>query len=156
MDALLYDRNRKPRDEGVGDLPMFMAPPAPPSNGIATSDEAARSLTAEQLNDGHRRVANAVWLYQATGITDENIQRVAGLTGNAERPRRGELVAARWVEARRLDGTPLRTARQVEAAGKDVQTEPTKAKRPAILWFPGEALVRRMEAKANRNRVEAA
>lgn len=86
-------------------LPVYEEPPTlglwpvtPPSNGTDTSDAAAASLTLEQINDGHRRVLNALWRHRERGLTDEEIQHLGGLNPSTERPRRGELVEAGMVE----------------------------------------------------------
>jgi hypothetical protein len=129
-------------------MPLSMWPTTPPTNGVRTSDEAAASLTPDVLNDQQRTVLRAIWRARYAGIHDEGIQAVTGLSGNAERPRRGELLEAGWIEARRQsDGSPLTSKAELEAAGKDVQASATRANRNAVVWFPSGRCVRAVEAK---------
>lgn len=89
----LFDRNDRPTAE-------------------ACRRDALAALPPRQVNDGHRRVLEAL----ADGpLTDEEIVAATGLSPNAERPRRGELVES---------------GRVVDTG----QTRATKSGRKATLW----------------------
>lgn len=96
-------------------VPLSMFPTTPPSNGTATSQAAADSLSEQALTEQQRKVLGALWKARPGGLTDEEIQRITGMNPSSERPRRGELAMADWIED---SGT----------------TRPTESGRSAVVW----------------------
>lgn len=84
-------------DWGRSSMPLFDRPdietlPDPPHNGTATSRAAAGRIRPAQ-REQHARIVAALRTWP-DGLTDQQIQDATGLDPSAERPRRGELVAA--------------------------------------------------------------
>lgn len=137
-------REPEPAPTCTETLALFDWPTTPPTNGTATSQAAADSLSAEVLSDQQRTILRAMWsTFRDCGATDEMIQQTTGLSGNAERPRRGELVEAGWLETRTNDyGQP--------------ETHPTASGRQAVVWFLSDKAVRAVEAWRERKKGRAA
>ncbi len=128
VDPILFPDRKRPADAGFSDTPLFMAPTTPPSNGTATSDEAAHSLSEETLNEQHRAILNALWRHRDHGLTDEELQDATGINPSSERPRRGELVEGGLVVVTAL-------------------TRRTKSGRNANVWRLTERAVRMADAR---------
>src|SRR6185369_9985628 len=79
-----------------GDL-FDRVPAAPYQATSDTSRAAAASITRRQLGRECRAVLEAIAHQEHGGLTDEQIGEVTGLAGNSVRPRRGELVARKYV-----------------------------------------------------------
>lgn len=110
-------------------IPLALFPTTPPSNGTPTSQAAADSLTEATLNEQQRAVLNALWRYRVNiGLTDEEVCKLTGLNPNAERPRRGELVAGGWVE-------------------DSGETRMVRSGRKATIWRVTEKTLRAAEAR---------
>lgn len=78
--------------------------------------EAARSLSSERKNIDRERIYRFIAVQGAVGSTDDETQEYLGMSGNTERPRRGELVAKG----------------RIVASGR---TRPTRSGRRATVWI---------------------
>lgn len=68
-------------------LPLF----AVPHNGTPTSRAAAKSVEG-QVEYDRRMILQALQRAKSYGATDDELQELLSMSGNTERPRRGELV----------------------------------------------------------------
>lgn len=91
-----------------------------PHNGTPTSAAAAARAAGHADHDRGRILA---WLRERgkTGATDDEMQVALDMSGNTQRPRRGELVEDRLVVAA-VDGDKKRT-------------RPTRSGGPAQVWI---------------------
>ena len=100
--------------------------PSAPHNGTPTSKEAAVAIepNAETLR---KKILDFLRLCGQDGATDDEIQKALNMTGNTERPRRGELANAGLIFRVCHNGC--------------YSTRATSSGRKAVLWFAAKGAV---------------